>query len=498
MHSEFEKLRSSGTLTSENASQLAMRSVELILKEYLENKSYPKEAVTSLCQITANEDPAIARAGASALFPALIEYLNDSFEPEACALYDQIFANLIEFYRRLPQGKRLDEGLRSFGLMNESDLLSRKSRMLEFHASVSKVKKVLFLSRVTIGADVAVTSVIMTKLRDLLPNVEFVLAGSRKLQELFGGDAGLRVREIVYERGGSTLSRLMSWLEVVEAVEDEKRGLGPDEFWLIDPDSRLTQLGLLPLVQNDRNYFFFESRRYCKPGASRLGELASHWVDEVFGSKGPAFPYVALPREHRDLGQAIGEWLRCDKSSRLVTVNLGVGGNPRKRISDRFEEELISRLLEDSIIILDKGASHEERELIDRISAQMRAHGKTVLDVNERESAGSINQESPDLLIWEGGIGALAGLIAASDEYIGYDSAGQHIAAALRIPTLTIFVNSNSPTFAQRWSPYGPGEIEVLYIDAAELPGRADRALSEILRLRNMNLTQRRKGAKDP
>ena len=41
---------------------------------------------------------------------------------------------------------------------------------------------------------------------------------------------------------------------------------------------------------------------------------------------------------------------------------------------------------------------------------------------------------------------------------------GQHIAAALRVPTLTIFVNSSSPTFAERWRPYGPGVIEVLNV----------------------------------
>jgi ADP-heptose:LPS heptosyltransferase len=32
---------------------------------------------------------------------------------------------------------------------------------------------------------------------------------------------------------------------------------------------------------------------------------------------------------------------------------------------------------------------------------------------------------------WDGSIGAFAGLIADSDQYIGYDSAGQHIAAAM-------------------------------------------------------------------
>ncbi|MGH9844701.1 MAG: glycosyltransferase family 9 protein, partial [Blastocatellia bacterium] len=72
------------------------------------------------------------------------------------------------------------------------------------------------------------------------------------------------------------------------------------------------------------------------------------------------------------------------------------------------------------------------------------------------------NSISADVITWDGGIGAFAGLIAASDQYVGYDSAGQHIAAGLRTPTLTIFVNSNSQKFAERWRPYGPGLIRVI------------------------------------
>ena len=225
--------------------------------------------------------------------------MNDSFDPEACSIYDQVIAQVIDFYRRLPGGEKLDEGLRSFGLMNETDLLNRKFQISNFKSQISNLKsvrKVLLLSRVTIGADVAVTSVIIARLREALPDAEFVLLGSRKLRDLYGGDSRLRIHEIAYERGGNVLSRLNSWLDVVETVDDEKRDLKTDEFLLIDPDSRLTQLGMLPLLKDEKNYFFFESRSYRRPGASRLGELASAWVGEVFGVKGPAFPYVALPR----------------------------------------------------------------------------------------------------------------------------------------------------------------------------------------------------------
>jgi len=66
------------------------------------------------------------------------------------------------------------------------------------------------------------------------------------------------------------------------------------------------------------------------------------------------------------------------------------------------------------------------------------------------------------MLVWQGGIGAWAGLIAASDEFIGYDSAGQHIAAALRVPLIDIFIEPSTAKFRSRWRPAGRGVINII------------------------------------
>ncbi len=480
---DFRERSAGGTLSAGFASQLSQRAAEMVIAHHYNHDGYLRDAVTLLCEITANEDPEVARAGVAALFPALVERLNDSFDPAACKLYDRIFSRVIDFYRRLPEGAELDEALQSFGLMNEAGLLARKSRISNLKSQTSglkspgNVKRVLLLSRVTIGADVAVTSVIIARLRDLLPEAEFVMLGSRKLRELFGGDPRLRIREIKYERGGGVLSRLTSWIDVVEAVNDEVRGLTPDEFWLIDPDSRLTQLGLLPLLKDERNYFFFESRSYQHEDATRLGQLASCWLHEITGPADVAFPYVALPAEYQNFGQSVREKLSRAGASHIVAISLGVGGNPGKRLSGEFESELIYRLIADSTLILDKGATAEEREQINRIVAMLRANGRNVVEINEQNYAGVISREriEADAVTWDGGIGAFAGLIAASDQYIGYDSAGQHIAAALRVPMLTIFVNSNTPIFTERWSPYGAGMIKILNVNASELADKGVR-----------------------
>ena len=74
------------------------------------------------------------------------------------------------------------------------------------------------------------------------------------------------------------------------------------------------------------------------------------------------------------------------------------------------------------------------------------------------------------LLTWQGGIGRFAALIAESTAYIGYDSAGQHIAAALGVPTIDIFTGFTSPRMPERWSPHGPGSVHVLVLAAETYP----------------------------
>src|SRR5262245_9107717 len=125
MDFDISKFKASGALNSQNAFSSALLAAEEIITRHRDNQAYARDAVTLLCEMTAKRET--AQAGVAALFPALIERLNDSFEPGACALYDRIMAQLIDFYRRLPEGQKLDAGLRSFGLLNESDLLIRKS-----------------------------------------------------------------------------------------------------------------------------------------------------------------------------------------------------------------------------------------------------------------------------------------------------------------------------------------------------------------------------------
>ena len=126
---------------------------------------------------------------------------------------------------------------------------------------------------------------------------------------------------------------------------------------MIDPDSRLTQLGFCRCATEDR-YRLFESRPYggasedtcrrwrpngrTKPSASRTRRRMSRWGGPQVraGPLDPPLPYIA--------------------------VSLGVGENPAKRIADPFEQELLRLLATRAPLVIDKGAGGEEAARVER------------------------------------------------------------------------------------------------------------------------------------
>jgi hypothetical protein len=68
----------------------------------------------------------------------------------------------------------------------------------------------------------------------------------------------------------------------------------------------------------------------------------------------------------------------------------------------------------------------------------------------------------------------MAALIGHSDEYIGYDSACQHIAAAARTPTLTIFAGTNNKNFVRRWSACGDTDCRIVHVNTLTDPAHLD------------------------
>jgi ADP-heptose:LPS heptosyltransferase len=251
---------------------------------------------------------------------------------------------------------------------------------------------------------VAVTSVLLDAAKGRYPDAEIVFVGPRKSYEMFEADSRIRHLPAPYARSGALVDRLRA-----------SAGLYFNDGIVIDPDSRLTQLGLISIC-DERDYFFFESRSYGGSSDLPLPALASKWAQEVFGVEN-ARPFIApLPS-----GEAPSD----------ITVSLGVGENPAKRIDGDFECELLHVLAETGkSILIDKGGSPEERDRVERaVLPGMRTH--------------------------EGSFAPFASQIARSKLYVGYDSAGQHVASACGIPLISIFKGFVSERMFARWRPQG-------------------------------------------
>jgi len=323
-------------------------------------------------------DRAIAVDEGRALLSIVVERLADLFEPRLTEVYRRLFGQVVE--RVAPE------------------LCSRLRRDGQATPPPS-AERVYVLSRVTLGADVAVTSVMLDAMKRRYPEARIVFVSPRKSYEMFAADRRIEHMDVPYARSGSLIERLRSSAQ-----------LWFDDGIVIDPDSRLTQLGLISVCDESR-YFFFPSRAI--EGEGRLPELAALWVRSVFSVD--ARPYVALPA--------------VEGEGADVTVSLGVGENPAKRLGDEFERELM-RMLAGRRALVDLGGSAEERERVERaLQPGMRTH--------------------------DGSFASFAGEIARSKLYIGYDSAGGHVASACGVPAICVFAGAVSDRFLERWRPSG-------------------------------------------
>jgi ADP-heptose:LPS heptosyltransferase len=471
---EFRRLQETQRVTPDVATHLVTRAATAFLEQHMASGQYLEEAVILLCELASLDDPVLSRIGVHGLFPLLVEPLGDAFTPEACALYNQLFAQVIQYCRKQLDGGAIDRQLRHFGLVTETDLLARAARIRKLsrfdRERAQQVKKAFVLSRVTLGADIAVTSVALAALKEVFPAVTISLVANAKTLQLFAGDSRVQLCAIEYPRGGGLIERLASWLGLVEVLRHHTAGLDPAEYVIVDPDSRLTQLGMLPLVANELPYLFFESRSYCAAGLQKLSALTAHWLQHVFGISQPVYPYCAPSQPDVTAAKRVVDTLRSCRTGPIVSVNLGVGASPAKRLPDPFEFRLLARLLsKGATVVLDKGGDLEEVERIETLVTAMEGEGFRAFALDEgRDTAFPSDELSGiHLLTWQGGIGRFAAFVAESAAYVGYDSAGQHIAAALGVPTIDIFAGFTSPRMPERWSPHGPASVHVLVLDAA-------------------------------
>jgi ADP-heptose:LPS heptosyltransferase len=368
------------------------------------------------------DDAATARAW----FSEVVEPLADSFDAARVEEYVRMFAGVLE---------AVDPALEAGSLIERYHRVRRPRVYLG-----GQPDHVFVLSRVTLGADIAITSVLLDAAKQRFPESRIWYVGSRKGFELFAADPRVEHAPAPYDRTGSIRDRVMA-SQSLENLVSRARSI------TIDPDSRLTQLGLVPVCPEEE-YFFFESRSVASPGS--LAELTAQWAAATFGIPG-AKPYFAVPAFSGPAPE--------------ITVSLGTGENSAKRLADPFERLLLERLhATGRSILVDQGAGGEESERVRRAAAGL-AHVE----------------------LFEGAFAAFASRIAASRLYIGYDSAGQHAAAAAGVSLIAIFAGYPSERFVERWRPTGPGRVAIVRGDRRDV----GEVLHEVMSLASASISPR-------
>jgi hypothetical protein len=274
--------------------------------------------------------------------------------------------------------------------------------------------------------------------------------GDAKLAALVGGFPGVRVRALAYGRRGPLRERLGAWLTLADAVAEEQPDL------VIAPDSRLDQLGILPVCAPEK-YVLWENVLpvgQALPLCRSLDAFLARWLDQ------PALPAVeprtmldhATMAERERFRQLIGP-------RPLAAVKLDHGGNPAKSLP-RAAEVALLRTLRDRgwRILIDRGFGPAETANND---ALLEAAGLAAVDLRNDQV------DNAEVLRFEGSIGGWAAACACAGLAVSYDSVGHHLAAGLGVPVITAFTGHADARFATAWTPHGPGQVTLIVIPTA-------------------------------
>jgi ADP-heptose:LPS heptosyltransferase len=455
----------------------ALASSPAAVDTVLSDRAHPAYALAEdLADAADHADEAQRGAGLGALFGGLVEPLNDAFSLSGRQAYARLFTAVT--WRAGSRNAALREQLARQGITDEAGLYARYAQVRRADAPVpGTVRRICVLSRVTIGADILLTSVAIQRLAQRWPQAEIVLLGDGKLAPLLGGGTpggtggtlpAIRVRHLAYSRRGGLGERLAAWLAVRAAIDDERPDL------VVSPDSRLDQLGILPSADAGRHILWENTQ----DGPARsLADTCDAWFARRLGlPPSPGLtPLVAIDQATRG---AAAKWAKAFAGQRWLAVKLDHGGNAAKALPRDAEVRLLRAARAAGWrILLDRGFGAAELAGSDSLLADL---GWTALDVDDtglNTPSGCpygmpVDRLAPiadhGVVRFHGSIAGWAAAVSACSRAFSYDSVGHHLAAALGIPVAVAFTGHSDDAFPLAWQPRGRTEVALVVIPTAE------------------------------
>lgn len=150
-------------------------------------------------------------------------------------------------------------------------------------------------------------------------------------------------RVVSFTKASPLANQLGAWKRARAKVEESILGFQPDRRMVVDPDSWITQHGVLPIAE-EPYCEFFESRSCGEDSSANLVELAGDWAGLWTFFGGLDFDPFVLSTYGTATGSCI---LTSALPGKLASVSFSVDGRSHARVGAQFEDKVLE-LLRDS------------------------------------------------------------------------------------------------------------------------------------------------------
>lgn len=448
-----------------NTNQLTQE--EIISKEILgdiKRGTYPYIKIESL--VKRSFAHLTSQSASISFMDNVIGRLYDLHKVEEKTSLTRIMAQTFEYYGNTLDGIGLKKHLDGYGLNTEEQLNQRAQRLAQANQirkipDMEEVKKVFVFSRGAIGGDINLTSIVLQKERERMPSVPIVfMYGGRteNFEGLFGDIGNIKFEEFKYNKKKNLAEQINDSVEVAEILKDKgyKKGIP-----VLDLSTHGLIHGMMPIC-NEEDYHYF-------PMIPLEGKSHGQQINEesniVFDIQSNTYAKVFINNEYSNKAEQLYNKFLPEKRNKAITINFGVGGDYTKAVSERFEQNIVLKLIKKGLpVILDGGFGEEETSRTNRLKEIVKKEGYTNYIIN-RDIA-KIDSEKiakANLMIHFGTIPSFASLIEKSSFYIGYDSMGQHLAAALKIPEAIVYASCEEKRFMEMWHPHTDSSVKQIF-----------------------------------
>ncbi|MCY4597658.1 MAG: hypothetical protein OXC19_23020 [Bryobacterales bacterium] len=428
----------------------------------------------SLASLAFSANRAVATEASRVVLSKVVQPLADRFCQDACDCLAVFMAEAVHAPR-----SPIASAIAKLGYPTPQHLIERYGMLdcgaLEKHVDPDDVEKAVVISRADLKADIAVTSPILSCAMRAFYDAEIEIVGPRTNCLLIGPSYRLERNVVSYSHDSTLGNQLKAWTRLRAKVASAIQGFDAGRWLVVDPDSWMTQFGLLPLA-DDRYCRFFDSRSYAEQSTATIAELANEWANQWFFWGGvEALPYVVL-----GYGPENGSLcLARESRGKLAGVSFSVDGRKQVRLGADFEDRLMELLRRRGYqTVVDCG-----REAVDRTNAMERIRAFGGSKSHLRVTSDAPNNRA-QLLMCGATIPNFSGWVRWASVYIGYDSAISHAVGSVGVPSVHLSVGAPNSTYRARWTPTSDGEIVTIPADdPTNGPAILDRIGTELNRI---------------